>query len=263
MLVALLLMFVGFPLYWMLMSSLKNSSDIVRLPPVWWPLPTWEHYDELFSVTKFGRWFLNSLIVCSMSTVIAVFLGVIGAYSLVRLKVPGKEVLARSVLLAYMFPGVLLVIPLVLVFSHLGLINSQFGLSLAYLTFALPFVMWVMRDFFGSVPVDLEEAAMIDGASRLEALRDVVIPQAYPGIIATSIFAFLFAWNEYLFSAILVRDHDLMTLPPAMANFASAMDTRWGLVMAASTVATLPMAMAFAFLQKYLVTGIGAGGVKG
>ena len=104
---------------------------------------------------------------------------------------------------------------------------------------------------------------MIDGASRLEALRDVVIPQAYPGIIACGIFAFLFAWNEYLFAAVLVRNHDLMTLPPAMANFASTMDTRWGLVMAASTLATVPMALAFAFLQKYLVTGIGAGGVKG
>jgi multiple sugar transport system permease protein len=263
-LVLLLLVPVGFPLYWMLTSSLKPAPDIVRVPPVWLPpLPTLEHYRELFAVTNFGRWFLNSLLVCSLSTLIALVLGVLGAYALARLKVRGKETLGRSVLLAYMFPGVLLVIPLVLVFTHLGLINSQIGLSLAYLTFALPFVMWVMRDFLGSVPVDLEEAAMIDGASRLEALRDVVIPQAYPGIIACGIFAFLFAWNEYLFAAVLVRNHDLMTLPPAMANFASTMDTRWGLVMAASTLATVPMALAFAFLQKYLVTGIGAGGVKG
>lgn len=263
-LVLLLLLPVCFPLYWMLTSSLKPAPEIVRVPPVWLPIvPTLEHYRELFAVTDFGRWFLNSLIVCSLSTLIAVLLGVLGSYSLARLKVRGKEMLARSTLLAYMFPGVLLVIPLVLVFTRLGLLNTQIGLSLAYLTFALPFVMWVMRDFLGSVPVDLEEAAMIDGASRLEALRDVVIPQAYPGIIACGIFAFLFAWNEYLFAAVLVRKHDLMTLPPAMANFASTMDTRWGLVMAASTLATVPMALAFAFLQKYLVTGIGAGGVKG
>jgi multiple sugar transport system permease protein len=263
-LVGLLLMFVGFPLFWMLMSSLKPHADIVRIPPAWVPLlPTLEHYEELFSVTSFGRWFLNSLLVCSMSTAMAVVLGVLGAYSLARLRVRGKEVLARSVLLAYMFPGVLLVIPLVLVFTRVGAMNTQFGLSLAYLTFSLPFVMWVMRDFLASVPIDLEEAAMIDGASRLEALRDVVLPQAFPGIIATGIFAFLFAWTEYLFAAVLVRNHDLMTLPPAMANFASAMDTRWGLVMAASTLATLPMAIAFAFVQKYLVTGLGAGGVKG
>jgi ABC-type glycerol-3-phosphate transport system permease component len=263
-LVGLLLLFVGFPLFWMLMSSGKVGTDIVRIPPVWVPfLPTLEHYEELFAVTKFGRWFLNSLLVCSMSTITAVTLGVLGAYALSRLKVRGKEILGRSVLLAYMFPGVLLVIPLVLVFTRVGLMNTQVGLALAYLTFALPFVMWVMRDFLASVPIDLEEAAMIDGASRLEALRDVVLPQAFPGIIATGIFAFLFAWNEYLFAAVLVRSHDLMTLPPAMANFASAMDTRWGLIMAASTLATLPMALAFAFVQKYLVTGMGAGGVKG
>ncbi len=263
-LVILLLLFVGFPLFWMLMSSGKLNSDIVRIPPVWIPfLPTLEHYEELFEVTQFGRWFLNSLLVCSLSTISAVTLGVLGAYSLSRLKVRGKELLGRSVLLAYMFPGVLLVIPLVLVFTRIGLMNSQVGLALAYLTFALPFVMWVMRDFLASVPVDLEEAAMIDGASRLEALRDVVLPQAFPGIIATGIFAFLFAWNEYLFAAVLVRSHDLQTLPPAMANFASAMDTRWGLIMAASTLATLPMAIAFAFVQKYLITGLGAGGVKG
>ena len=263
-LVVLLLLVVGFPLYWMLTTSLKPGTDVVRVPPVWLPLiPTLDHYRELFAVTDFARWFLNSLLVCGVSTLIAVVLGVLGAYALARLKVRGKETLGRSVLLAYMFPGVLLVIPLVLVFTRLGLLNTQMGLSLAYLTFALPFVMWVMRDFLGSVPIDLEEAAMIDGASRLEALRDVVIPQAYPGVIACAIFAFLFAWNEYLFAAILVRSHDLMTLPPAMANFASTMDTRWGLVMAASTLATVPMALAFAFLQKYLVTGIGAGGVKG
>ena len=263
-LVGLLLLLVGFPLYWMLMTSLKPSSEIIALPPVWvTPAPSLEHYQELFSVTKFGRWFLNSLLVCTLSTSMALVIGVLGAYALARLRIRGKDIYGRSVLLAYMFPGVLLVIPLVLVFTKTGMINTQFGLAVAYLTFSLPFVMWVMRDFLRSVPIDLEEAAMIDGASRLEALRDVVLPQALPGIIATGIFAFLFAWNEYLFAAVLVRNHDLMTLPPAMANFASAMDTRWGLIMAASTLATLPMAIAFAFIQKYLVTGMGAGGVKG
>ena len=263
-LVGLLLLLVGFPLYWMLMTSLKPSSEIIALPPVWvTPAPSLEHYQELFSVTKFGRWFLNSLLVCTLSTSMALVIGVLGAYALARLRIRGKDIYGRSVLLAYMFPGVLLVIPLVLVFTKTGMINTQFGLAVAYLTFSLPFVLWVMRDFLRSVPIDLEEAAMIDGASRLEALRDVVLPQALPGIIATGIFAFLFAWNEYLFAAVLVRNHDLMTLPPAMANFASAMDTRWGLIMAASTLATLPMAIAFAFIQKYLVTGMGAGGVKG
>lgn len=262
--VGALLLVVGFPLYWMVMTSLKPSSEIIAMPPVWvTSSPSLEHYRELFEVTAFGRWFLNSLLVCLLSTVMALIVGVLGAYALARLRVRGKAFFGRSVLLAYMFPGVLLVIPLVLVFTKTGLINTQIGLAFAYLTFSVPFVIWVMRDFLQSVPIDLEEAAMIDGASRLEALRDVVLPQAFPGIIATGIFSFLFAWNEYLFSAVLLRNHELMTLPPAMANFASAMDTRWGLIMAASTLATLPMAIVFAFIQKYLVTGMGAGGVKG
>jgi multiple sugar transport system permease protein len=177
--------------------------------------------------------------------------------------VPGKESYGRLVLIAYMFPGALLIIPLMLLFRQLGLTNSHLGLSLAYLTFSVPFVMWVMRDFFASVPVDLEEAALIDGATRLGALWDVVLPQAVPGLIATGIFAFLFAWNEYLFALILISDEGLRTLPPGMMRFVSTTDTNWGLIMAASTLATLPMAIAFGLVQRYLVTGLGAGGVKG
>ena len=262
--VAVLLLVVGFPLYWMLASSLKVGADIISVPPTWLPERwTVQHYEELFLLTNFGRWFLNSLWVCGVSTVLALVIGIAGAYALARLKIRGKELYGRSVLLAYMFPGVLLVIPLVLVFSRIGLINTHIGLSLAYLTFALPFVMWVMRDFFHGVPIELEEAAMIDGATRLQALWDVVLPQALPGIIATGIFAFLFAWNEFLFAVTMIRSQDLVTLPPGMVTFADAMDTRWGLIMAASTLATLPMAVAFGFVQRYLVTGMGAGGVKG
>jgi multiple sugar transport system permease protein len=263
-LVLLLLTFVAFPLYWMVLTSLKPQTEIFRVPPTWLPA-TWtvEHYFNLFQLTDFGRLFLNSLPVCLLSTAMALVVGILGAYALARFRVRGKEAYGRMVLLAYMFPGALLVIPLVLLFRQLGFTNTHLGLSLAYLTFALPFVMWVMRDFFASVPVELEEAALIDGATRLGALWDVVLPQAVPGIIATGIFAFLFAWNEYLFALTLVSDESLRTLPPGMMRFLSATDTNWGLVMAASTIATLPMAIAFGLIQRYLVTGMGAGGVKG
>jgi multiple sugar transport system permease protein len=263
-LAALLLVFVSFPLYWMTLTSLKPQTEVFRVPPTWVPAaPTIEHYVNLLRLTDFGLLFMNSLQVCLMSTAMALVVGVLGAYALARFRVRGKEAYGRLVLLAYMFPGALLVIPLLLLFRQLGLTNSHLGLSLAYLTFALPFVMWVMRDFFASVPVDLEEAALIDGATRLGALWDVVLPQAVPGIIATGIFAFLFAWNEYLFALILVSDESLRTLPPGMMRFVSATDTNWGLIMAASTLATLPMALAFGLIQRYLVTGMGAGGVKG
>jgi len=263
-LVAVLLAFVGFPLYWMTLTSLKPQTEIFRVPPTWMPGDwTVEHYFALFRLTDFGQLFVNSLKVCLLSTAMALVVGILGAYALARFRVRGKEAYGRMVLLAYMFPGALLVIPLLLLFRKFELTNTHFGLALAYLTFALPFVMWVMRDFFASVPIELEEAALIDGASRLGALWDVVLPQAVPGIIATGIFAFLFAWNEYLFALTLVSDESLRTLPPGMMRFLSATDTNWGLIMAASALATLPMAVAFGLIQRYLVTGMGAGGVKG
>jgi multiple sugar transport system permease protein len=259
-----LLTFVAFPLYWMTLTSLKPQTEVFRVPPTFLPAAwTLEHYVSLFRLTDFGLLFVNSLKVCLLSTAFALGVGILGAYSLARFRGRGKKAYGRLVLLAYMFPGALLVIPLLLLFRELGLTNSHLGLSLAYLTFALPFVMWVMRDFFASVPVDLEEAALIDGATRLGALWDVVLPQAVPGIIATGIFAFLFAWNEYLFALVLISDESLRTLPPGMMRFVSTTDTNWGLIMAASTLATLPMALAFGLIQRYLVTGMGAGGVKG
>ena len=259
-----LLTFVAFPLYWMTLTSLKPQTEVFRVPPTFLPAAwTLEHYVNLFRLTDFGLLFVNSLKVCLLSTAFALGVGILGAYSLARFRGRGKEAYGRLVLLAYMFPGALLVIPLLLLFRELGITDSHFGLSLAYLTFSLPFVMWVMRDFFASVPIDLEEAALIDGATRLGALWDVVLPQAVPGLIATGIFAFLFAWNEYLFALILVSDESLRTLPPGMMRFVSATDTNWGLIMAASTLATLPMALAFGLIQRYLVTGMGAGGVKG
>jgi len=263
-LVGLLLLFVAFPLYWMTITSLKPQTEVFRVPPTFLPAAwTLEHYVSLFRLTDFGLLFMNSLKVCLLSTALALGVGILGAYSLARFRGRGKEAYGRLVLLAYMFPGALLVIPLLLLFRELGLTNGHLGLSLAYLTFSLPFVMWVMRDFFASVPVDLEEAALIDGATRLGALWDVVLPQAVPGIIATGIFAFLFAWNEYLFALVLISDESLRTLPPGMMRFVSTTDTNWGLIMAASTLATLPMALAFGLVQRYLVTGMGAGGVKG
>ncbi len=263
-LVVLLVAFVGFPLYWMTVTSLKPATEVFLVPPTWIPRTwTFGHYRELMLLTDFARLFVNSLKVCLIATAVSLVFGTLGAYALARCRLRGKELFGRSMLLAYMFPGALLIIPLVLVFSRVGLTDSHVGLALAYVTFELPFVLWVLRGFFRTVPVDLEEAAMIDGASRLGALWDVVLPQAMPGILATGIFAFLFAWNEYLFALLLISDESLRTLQPGMMRSISATDVNWGLVMAGSVLVTLPMALVFGFVQRYLVTGIGAGGVKG
>ena len=222
-----------------------------------------QNYDDLLTLTDFGRLFLNSLKVGLLSTGLSLLVGTFGAFALARFSFHGKELFGGSVLLAYMFPSALLAIPLVLLFARVGLSNSHLGLTLSYMTFAVPFIMWVLRGFFQAIPRDYEEAAMIDGASRFGALVRVVLPQAMPGIIATGIFAFIFAWNEYLFALLLISDESLRTLPPGLMRFLSASDVNWGLMMAASVLVTLPMAIVFGFVQRHLITGIGAGGVKG
>ena len=263
-LTGIVLFIVGFPLYWMVITSLKPLDEIFDVPPKLFPgLPTLDNYRELFLLTDFARYFFNSLKVSIGTTIIALSAATIGAYSLTRFKYRGREIFGRSILLSYMFPGALLVIPLVVLLSKVRLTNSHLGLSLAYTTFSLPFSLWVLKGFFSGIPIELEEAAMIDGSSRLGAFFDVVLPQALPGIIATGIFTFIWAWNEYLFALILISDESLKTLPPGIMGFIDATNVNWGLIMAASVLITLPMAIFFMFIQKQLVTGIGAGGVKG
>ncbi len=263
-LTVLILVVVCFPLYWMLITSLKPLDEIFDVPPTLFPAQsTLTNYVNLFRITDFGRLFLNSLKVSTGTTILALLVATLGAYSLTRFEYPGRELFSRTILFAYMFPGVLMIIPLVVIFSQLRLTNTHSGLILANTTFALPFSLWVLRSFFQGIPLDLEEAAMIDGAGRLGAFLDVVLPQAMPGIIATGIFTFIWSWNEYLFALILISTESLKTLPPGMMNFISATNIDWGLVMAASVLVTLPMAIVFMFVQKHLVTGIGAGGVKG
>jgi ABC-type glycerol-3-phosphate transport system permease component len=259
-----LFVFCAFPLYWMLVSSLKSSPELLAYPPTWIP-HEWSlrAYGKLFYETNFWTYFKNTVIVAALTTVIVLLAGVVGAYSLTRYRYPGRTFIARVTLLAYMFPPIIMLVPLFLFARQLGLTNSLTGLALTYISFSLPYALWILRAFFQSIPVELEHAALIDGANRFQALVYVVAPLALPGIIATAIFTFIVAWNDFLFALVLVGVDDLKTLAIGINEFFHMAVVDWGLIMAAGVMVTIPALIFFIAVQRYLIAGWGAGGLKG
>ncbi|KAA9008806.1 carbohydrate ABC transporter permease [Histidinibacterium aquaticum] len=260
-----LVLLIAFPLLWMIITSLKPQSELFRIPPTWIPESiTFEHYWRLLSETPFLRYFRNSVVLAVSTTVFVVILGTLGAYSLVRFTYRGRETMAMLVLFTYLLPSVVLIIPLYLMIASLGLSNSLFGLILAHTTFALPYALWLLRSFMEGIPEDLENAALVDGASRMGAFKDVIFPQLLPGIISTALFTFILSWNEYLYALVLVNSESVTPLTTGvMSMLISAFNIEWSLLMAASVMMSLPLIVVFAFLQSYLTSGFGAGGVKG
>ncbi|MBX3498047.1 MAG: carbohydrate ABC transporter permease [Alphaproteobacteria bacterium] len=256
---------VAFPLLWTIVTSLKPQTELFRIPPSLWPGEvTFEHYRKLLLETKFLAYFANSVIVAVATTAVVVIVGVIGAHSLVRFSYPGRERLAQLVLFTYLLPSVVLIIPLYLMLVEMGVANTLFSLTIAYTTFALPFALWLLRSFMAGIPPDLEAAAMVDGASRMGAFVDVILPQALPGIISTAVFTFILAWNEYLFALVLVNQDTARTLTTGVITMlVTSFHIEWSMLMAASAMMSVPVIVVFAFLQKHLTRGFGAGGVKG
>jgi multiple sugar transport system permease protein len=182
----------------------------------------------------------------------------------VRFRYRGREQLATLVLFTYLLPSVVLIIPLYLLMVKLGIANTLFSLVLAYTTFALPYALWLLRSFMAGIPEDLESAALVDGASRLEAFWDVILPQALPGIISTALFTFILAWNEYLYALVLVNSDGSRPLTTGVMNMLiTSFNIEWSLLMAASVMMSIPLIVIFAFLQSYLTSGFSASGVKG
>lgn len=256
---------IAFPLFWMISTALKPDQETFALPPTLLPAhPTLAQFRRLLSETPFITYFFNSTIVAVATTLLVVSVGVLGAYGLVRFRFPGRELIAHLVLFTYLLPSVLLLLPLYLIISRLGLANSRAGLVIAYTTFALPFALWLLRSFIAAIPVDLEDAAMVDGASRIAAFLEVVIPQALPGIISTALFTFILSWNEYLYALVLINVDSSKTLPPGVLTMLNQnQDVEWALLMAASVLMSVPLLVVFAFLQNHLTRGFGAGAVKG
>lgn len=254
------------PVYWMITISFKREIDQFAMPPKWFVFsPTLEHYVDAFLARSFGQYLLNSLFVAVASTVCALIIGTLAAYSLARFRLPRNldRKLALWILSTRMFPAIVTAIPLFLIMRDLRLVNTRLSLIIVYTGFNLPFVVWMMRGFFAEVPRDLEEAAMVDGDSRLGAFRRVVLPLVTPGLAATAVFCLIVSWNEFLFALVLTQTDDAMTLPVGIAGRVTQYGIKWGAMSAAAVVAMAPI-LAFALaVQKYLVRGLSLGAVKG
>jgi multiple sugar transport system permease protein len=254
-----------FPLIWMVLTSIRPQSELfvfpIRLIP---EHVTFEHYRRLLEDTPFLSYFWNSVVLSVATTVVVMAVATLGGYSLARFRYRGRETIAIAVLCTYLMPSVVLIIPLYLMMVKLGLENSLTSLVISYTTFALPYALWLLRSFMAGIPDDLEAAALVDGASRLGAFRDVILPQALPGIISTALFTFILAWNEYLYALVMVNTDETRPLTTGVMNMlVSAFNIEWSLLMAASVMMSVPLLFFFAFLQRYLTSGFGAGGVKG
>ncbi len=252
------------PLFWMISTSLKPDSELFSVPvtllPDEWTL---EYYTSLLTETSFPTYFANSFLIATLTTLTVIAVATVGAYSLVRFRYRGREAIASAVLLSYLLPSVILVVPLYLAMVKMGVANSIASLVIAYTTFSLPYALWLLRSFMAGIPEDLEAAAMIDGASRWEAFIDVTLPQALPGIISTGLFTFILAWNEYLFALVLVNADETRPLTTGvMTMLVSGFNIEWSLLMAASVMMCAPLIVILAFFQSFLVRGFGAGAMK-
>ena len=256
---------IAFPLLWMLLTSLKPQSELFLIPPSLLPDEiTFEHYLRLLTETPFLTYLRNSAWLAVGTTLVVIVIATLGAHSLVRFSYPGRERLARLVLFTYLLPSVVLVIPLYFLMIATGLANTLTSLMIAYTTFALPYALWLLRSFMQAIPDDLENAALVDGATRMQAFVDVILPQAVPGIISTALFTAILAWNEYLYALVLVNSDESRPLTTGVINMlVTSFNIEWSLLMAASVMMSVPLVVVFAFLQRYLTRGFSAGAIKG
>ena len=259
-----MLIFVLFPFYWIFITSFKTDLQIQQYTSIYWPQPwTFDQYQGLLANTPFLIWFRNTVIVAISSTAISVIIASLAAYALARLKFTGGQLLTTLLLVSYLLPASLLFIPLYRILTQLGIINTYAALIATYPTFLIPFATWVMLGYFRSIPVELEEAALIDGANRLTAFWRITLPLAAPALLSVTLFAFTNAWNEFLFAFVFITSDSLKTLPVGLQLLVFGDIYPWGRLMAASLLMAVPVVCVYIYAQRYLVEGITAGSVKG
>lgn len=252
------------PFWYMLVTSFKPQTFIFEIPPKLWPQQwTLRNYVAALTTERFGLYFLNSVFVAFSSTGLTMLVSSLMAYAFARLKFPGKEAIFYLLLLGMMIPPVMLIIPQFLVAKWLNLLNTLPGLILVYVTMNLSLQTFLLRGFFEGIPVELEEAAVIDGASRWTIFWRIVMPLSRPGLAVVAIFTFLYSWDEFPWAHVAIQEASKRTLPVGIALFQSQHLTEWGQVFAASIVALIPVVLVFALFQRHFISGITTGGVKG
>ncbi len=264
----LMLLYTVVPMAWMVLTSLKSQFAAMQFPPQWVPKePTLANYTRLLDPRgrvggEFLLYFWNSFYVSFVTTILGIIVAVPAAYAFSRFRFPGRNILFFAVLVRNMFPAVIFLMPLFLLMRWLGLVGSHMSLILTYLTFGLPLSIWLLKGFYDNIPVQLEQAARMDGATRFQAFVLIVMPLSTPGIIATSIFAFIGAWNEYLYAATFINRQERMTLPVGIQRFFTEFATDWPGLMAATFLMSVPVVVIFLILQKYFVRALTEGAVK-
>lgn len=255
---------VAFPVFWMVSTAFKPTGDILTAVPRFlpWP-PTFAHFSTAVTRPLFGDYLRNSLVVVSSAVILSMLIASLAALAVARMRWRGRRAYVLLILLAQAAPLEALLIPAFLVLRDAGLLDRLPALVATYFVITLPFTVWTLRGFVAAVPIELEEAAMTDGCTRVGAFRRVVFPLLAPGLVATSIFAFITAWNEFVFALVLMQDQTRYTLPVWLSTFRTAFGTDWGGTMAASTLFTLPVLIFFLVVQRHLVAGLSAGAVKG
>lgn len=252
------------PIYWMVLSSLRAPSQLFRDPSL---LPSWplslQSYEDLLGTTNYLQQFGNSVVVALSVVAITLTISIVVAYTITRYRLRGKSLLISSMLYAYMFPPLLLAIPLLSIFASVGLSDTRLAVIVAHCTLTLPLGIWLFWGFFKAMPFELEEAAMVDGCSRIRAFVLVVLPLSLPGIVTVAIFAFLLSWTDYIFAFVLLSSDAQKTLPVGLASILGTFDVRWGEVMAGATLIALPLFVMFIFLSRYFIQGLAAGATKG
>jgi len=258
------LIFVLFPFYWIINTSFKTDLQIQQFTSIYAPNPwTLEQYRSLLFDTPFVTWFRNTVLVATSSTILSVTVAALAAYALARLKFRGAGLLTTLLLVTYLLPASLLFIPLYRILTDLGIINTYAALILTYPTFLMPFATWVLIGYFRSIPVELEEAALIDGANRLIAFWRITLPLAAPALLSVTLFAFTNAWNEFLFAFVFITSESLKTLPVGLQLLVFGDIYPWGQLMAASLLMAIPVVIVYIFAQRFLVQGLTSGGIKG